>query len=165
MKYALKQGFPVVLCFDADGQHQAEDIPGAVNALIESNADMVIGSRYCDGRAYTGPFNRRVGQQIFSRLTQILLGCRIYDTTSGFKAMKASTCENLIHGTFMDFHVETIVRLSMSGFSIIEHPITVKERKDGSSMYTSISSIVYPLKTLLLTFVAIFDGYLSRRKR
>ena len=51
-----------------------EDVPGLVNAVKEKNADMVIGSRYCLTRSYKGPFERRIGQQIFSYLTRLLIG-------------------------------------------------------------------------------------------
>lgn len=165
MIYATRHNYDVIISFDADGQHRPEDVSGVVNALLESDADLVIGSRYCDGRPYTGPLNRRLGQVIFSYMTKLLTGQRIYDTSSGFKAMRSKTCEFLIPWTFMDFHIETIVRLCMTGYKVIEYPITVNERLYGSSMHNHFSNIAYPIKSLLLTIVAAMDVILTRRPK
>jgi glycosyltransferase involved in cell wall biosynthesis len=165
MKYALQHGYQVVVCLDADGQHRPEDVPGAVQALIEQHADIVIGSRFSSGRPYTTPWSRRSGQLLFSHLTGLLVGQRIYDTSSGFKVLRVATCENIISMTFMDFHIETIVRLSMTGHKIIEYPIVMLERTTGRSMHTFSSIISYPVKTLLLTLVTAFDVVLNRRFR
>jgi glycosyltransferase involved in cell wall biosynthesis len=165
LKYALTQGYDIVICFDADGQHQAENVPLMLEALKESGADVVIGSRYCNGVPYTGPFGRRIGQYIFSQLTRLLIRRRIYDTSSGFKAMSSAACEVIIGGTFLDFHIEALVRLSMFGFKIEELPITMQERNFGKSMHSYTSFVEYPLKTLLLTFVAAVDALIERRAR
>jgi glycosyltransferase involved in cell wall biosynthesis len=164
MRYALQHNYDVVVTLDADGQHRPQDVPGMVQAQIDQQADLVIGSRYSNGRPYTGPIDRRAGQILFSYLTEILLGHRIHDTTSGFKAMLAPVCSALVDQTFMDFHTEALVRLGLQGFKIIEHPVVVLERTAGRSMHSVASIFVYPLKTLLLTLIATIDVLLLRRK-
>ena len=165
LKYALVRGYDIIVCLDADGQHQPEDVPLLVNALREQKAGMVIGSRFCEGNSYDTPLDRRLGQLLFSHLTRLLLGRRIYDTSSGFKALEKSACEVIVQGTFMDFHIETIVRLSMLGFTIVETPVVVQERVSGRSMHSFTSIYQYPLKTILLTIVAAVDAILARRAR
>jgi glycosyltransferase involved in cell wall biosynthesis len=163
LKYALARNYEIVVCMDADGQHKASDAPRLVQALIESNADMVIGSRYCEHRLYASTITRRIGQVFFSRLTHLLIRQRVYDTTSGFKALRARACQALVTGTFMDFHMETMVRLRLLGLKVVEFPITVGERAFGRSMHSFKSVFHYPLKTLLLTMVAAMDVFLARR--
>lgn len=165
LKYGLHCGYDVIVSFDGDGQHNPGDVPGLVRALLESDADMAIGSRYCNDQVYRGPLDRRLGQILFSQLSRLLIGRRIYDTTSGFKAMRASVCEIIVGGVFMDFHTESIVRLSMAGYKLIEHPITISERVHGRSMHSIVSVFSYPLQTLLLTVVATVDALLERRTR
>jgi hypothetical protein len=106
-----------------------------------------------------------MGQLLFSHLSRLLIGQRIYDTTSGFKALRASAGRALVQGAFMDFHMETIVRLSLLGFKIVEFPITVNERTFGHSMHSFNSIFRYPLKTLLLTMAAAMDALLARRAK
>jgi glycosyltransferase involved in cell wall biosynthesis len=163
LKYALIRGYDIIVSMDADGQHRPEDVLHLVDALRESGADMVIGSRFCNGTPYNTPLSRRLGQLLFSHLTRLLLGRRIYDTSSGFKALRATTCEVIVSGTFMDFHLETLVQLSLSNFKIIERPVPVQERTFGRSMHSFISVFQYPLKTILLTIVAFMDAFLMRR--
>jgi hypothetical protein len=165
LKYALKAGYEIVVCMDADGQHKPEDAPRLIEELLTSKADMVIGSRFCGHSLYRTSFMRRTGQWLFSYVTGVLIGRRIYDTTSGFKALTAAACQVLVHGTFMDFHAETIVRLSLLGFRIVEQPITMDQRAFGRSMHSFKSVFQYPLKTLLLTVVAAMDAFLLRRER
>lgn len=165
LKYALQHGYELVVTFDADGQHRPEDVRGVVQALVDDNADMVIGSRYSHGRRYSGPSERKWGQLLFSHLARLLIGQRIYDTTSGLKAMRAPVCRVIINSTFMDFHLETIVRLSMAGYKMVEYPITVQERTHGRSMHSYLSVVAYPSQTLLLTLVATMDALLARRQK
>jgi glycosyltransferase involved in cell wall biosynthesis len=163
IKYALVQGYDLVVFFDGDGQHNPEDVPSLVSALLEGGADMVIGSRFGKRRPYTGPLGRRIGQFLFSQFTYLLLGRRIYDTTSGLKALRASACETLVRGTLMDFHTEALVRLSLLGFAIAELPVSMQEREHGQSMHSLSSAVEYPIKTFLLTLVAAVDALLQRR--
>jgi glycosyltransferase involved in cell wall biosynthesis len=165
IKYALGHGYDFVVFFDGDGQHNAEDVPRLVEALLTDDVDMVIGSRFVNGRPYAGPFGRRTGQVIFSYFSRILLGCRIYDTTSGLKAVRARACRALVRGTFMDFHTEALVRLSMLGFTIKEVPVIMHDREHGQSMHSLSSTFEYPIKTFLLTLVAAVDATLQRRRR
>jgi glycosyltransferase involved in cell wall biosynthesis len=165
LKYALAGGYDAIVTFDADGQHQPEDVPRIISTLIKKEADLVIGSRYCDGSSYSGPFGRRMGQRVFSKLTRLLIGKRIYDTSSGFKALTASAAQIVIDGTFLDFHIETLVRLRMFGYKIEELPIKMRERNFGQSMHSITSFLDYPIKTLLLTIVAAVDAIIARRKK
>lgn len=165
MRYALIRGYDIVVTFDGDGQHRPEDVPQVVQALRENDADMVIGSRFCNGHSYTTPISRRLGQLLFSHLTRLLIGRRIYDTSSGFKALRKTACEAIMNSTFMDFHLETIVQLSILNCKIIEVPITVEERAFGHSMHSLVSIFHYPLKTLLLTLATAVDAFLVRRTR
>ena len=165
LKYALIRGYDIVVSIDADGQHRVEDVSQLVHELNESGADMVIGSRFCKERAYNTVFSRKMGQLLFSYLTHFLLGRRIYDTSSGFKAIRASACQVVVDGSFMDFHLESIVLLSLLNYKIMEYPIEVKERVTGHSMHSFASVFQYPFMTILLTLVAIMDAMIIRRRK
>jgi hypothetical protein len=97
-------------------------------------------------------------------LARLLTGRRFYDTTSGLKAMRRRVFEPLLRGQFVDFHAETIVYLARLGFRIAEHPVTMLERRQGRSMYSPVSAVAYPLKTLLLVVVALVQAAQARRE-
>jgi glycosyltransferase involved in cell wall biosynthesis len=163
--YAMRHGYDVVVTIDADGQHDPRDVPRLVEALEATGADVVIGSRFAGTRSYSGPFGRRIGQATFSLLTRLLMGQRIYDTTSGLKAMRASACEVALEGRFLDFHTEVLVRLRMLGFRIAELPIVVQERTAGRTMYSFMSAIAYPVKTTLFIITGMLDALLRGRAK
>ena len=165
MMYALSRGYDVIVTIDSDGQHDPFDVPRLLEALDQQSADVVIGSRFVASRRYTGPLGRRVGQATFSRLTGLLLGKRIYDTTSGLKAMRAPAFAAALEGRFLDFHTEVLVRLSMLGFRIEEFPIVVEERRSGQTMYSFLSGFAYPVKTMLFLVTGMLDAWLRRRSR
>lgn len=164
LRYATLRGYGAAVFVDADGQHRPADVPRLLAALEAEDADLVIGARFGPDRPYAGPAGRRLGQVVFSTLTRALLGRRIWDTTSGLKAVRARAFGALLAGAFMDFHTETIVRLSLLGYRIVETPITVEARRHGRSMHSLASAFGYPLKTSLLTVAALLDAILQRRR-
>ncbi len=165
IRYALAHRYQIVVFLDGDGQHDPRDVPLLLAALKETGSDVVIGSRFSGTREYAGPLGRRTGQLAFSLVTGMLMRKRIYDTTSGLKAMRVSACRAVVGGRFLDFHTEVLVRLNMLGFKISEHPIAVRERTFGHSMHSLSSAVEYPEKTFLLTVIGVLDALSQRRAR
>jgi glycosyltransferase involved in cell wall biosynthesis len=166
IKYALQNGYEVLITLDADGQHHPEQIQMMTEEFGKNHWDYLIGSRYIKLRSYKeAPLGRRIGMQLFSLLTRLATGRRVYDTTSGLKVMRRTVFEPLTHWHFVDFHAEAIVYLLRLGFSIGEYPITISERKHGESMYNVLSYLKYPLKTSLLVLLGVIQASLTRRKK
>jgi len=162
MLYGLKHGYKILVFFDADGQHIPTDIPVLVSQLQNSDADMIIGSRFVEKTGYKSSFERRIGMILFSFVIKIITGQRIYDSTSGFKVIRDRVAKLLAEGVFSDFTAESLVNLVFRGIKIHEYPITVKERLYGESMHSLRSIITYPLKTLFLLLVGIIDVYFKK---
>ncbi len=59
--FADLRGYEIVIRNDGDGQHAAQDIPIMLRLLRDTDADIVIGSRYLEDRGYTGSTMRRLG--------------------------------------------------------------------------------------------------------
>ena len=71
-KYAVKNGYDVVVQCDGDGQHDPRFIKPLVNALKGSGVDVVIGSRFIEGAAMTPPFSEGLGSCFFPGLPVML---------------------------------------------------------------------------------------------
>jgi glycosyltransferase involved in cell wall biosynthesis len=80
---ARRLGFDVVITIDADGQHDARDIPQLLNVLTERNADLVIANRF--GGKNSIPMIRRIFNAAGNALTFIVTGMLLPDTQCGFK--------------------------------------------------------------------------------
>ena len=65
---------------------------------------------------------------------------------------------------FIDFHAEALVYLMRLGFRIGEFPITVRERRQGPSMYSALSHVKYPLKTMLMLILGVVHADLARKR-
>lgn len=166
IRFALARGYDALITLDADGQHHPEQIQEMFDAFVREGWDCLIGSRYVRTRSYgAAPLGRKLGMRLFSVLTGVILGRRIYDTTSGLKIMSRRVFEPMIQWHFVDFHAEAIIYLSRLGYRIGEHSITVAERRHGQSMYSAISAILYPTKTILMIFLGIIQASLTSRKK
>ena len=164
LKYALARGYETLVTLDGDGQHDPSTLPGLVGTFEERGYDLCIGSRYVSSRSYRGaPAGRQLGMRSFSALTALLTGQRIYDTTSGFKAMRRTIFAPLVRWHFVDFHAEALVYLLRLGFKVGEHPVVMRERAHGQSMYSLLSSFKYPAKTLLLVALGLMQAEIERR--
>lgn len=166
IKYALNCGYDALITLDADGQHFPEQVRSLYNANMDGGWDVLIGSRYVKTHDYSqSPLGRRIGMRLFSLLVWMVVGLRIYDTTSGLKVIRRSVFEPLTRWRFIDFHAEAIVYLLRLGYRVSEHPITVAERRHGQSMYSRLSYLTYPLKTSLLLLLGMVEAELTRRRK
>jgi len=86
IKHGLRRGYPVVVTFDGDGQHDPADVAPLV-AAVDAGADLVLGSRYEAPGAYRGTQVRQAGRHLFAQLVRALTGFRLTDPTSGLKAL------------------------------------------------------------------------------
>jgi glycosyltransferase involved in cell wall biosynthesis len=165
LKYALREGYDVLVTLDADGQHEPGQVAGLLAAAEAGKLDLCVGSRYVRSRSYAGvPLDRRVGMMTFSHVVSLLTGTRVYDTTSGMKAFGRRVFDPLSRWHFVDFHAEALVYLLRLGFVVGEHPITVQERTHGQSMYSLLSWLKYPAKTLLMALVALWQAEITRKE-
>lgn len=138
---ALQGGPDVVVEMDADLSHNPADLPRLLEAL-ERGADLAIGSRYVPGGAVPDwPASRRLlsrGGNLYARL---MLGLRVADATSGYRAFRAVALRRLPYASAeasgYGFQVEMVWRAEQAGLRIVEVPITFRDREAGSSKMDS----------------------------
>jgi hypothetical protein len=129
----LKQaGVDICVTMDADGQHMPDEINVLVEPLLDNQCDCVIGSRLL-GHREKGSKVRIAGVYFFGTLLSILLGKRITDPSSGFRAFRmAPLSEVQLHED--QYHTsELIIEAVKKDLSIKEVPITILKRKHGES--------------------------------
>jgi glycosyltransferase involved in cell wall biosynthesis len=122
----------VCVTMDADGQHRPEDIEELVAPIINDEYDVVIGSRVLGAREKDDPI-RIVGVHVFSAIISSLLGKKITDPSSGFRAFKLDKMKNI--NLYEDqYHTsELIIEAVKKGLRVKEVPITILKRKFGKS--------------------------------
>lgn len=149
-KYAAARGYDIAIQVDGDGQHPAGQIPQLIAPLLAGEADLVTGSRYLVPMGYKLQYPRFIGTKLFSLLTSAILGEKITDVTSGFRAANARTVSFLSVEYPEDFpDVETILLLGLSGYKLKEIPLHMRPRASGRSSINFQKSVVYCFKTLV----------------
>jgi len=137
---ALRMGYDILkkaeghicITMDADGQHRPEEIEKLVLPILNDQSDIVIGSRIL-GKREKDSFFRITGIYMFSWLISLLLGKKITDPSSGFRAFKMDAM-NSIHLSEDQYHTsELIIEAVKKGMRIMEVPITILKRKYGKS--------------------------------
>ena len=89
MVVALNKGAKYIVTFDADGQHEIEDIPKVCKPLKEGEADVVIGARPFEDM----PLSKSFANYIMNALTLIFYGRNVKDSQSGLRAFTAHAAD------------------------------------------------------------------------
>jgi glycosyltransferase involved in cell wall biosynthesis len=160
-KLAYELGFDYVIRVDGDGQHEARDIPTILQALLETGAEVVIGSRFIGKGGEHTSFARFLGISFFRILLRVILGKPIHDPTSGFVGVNRRALQ-VFSRTFPLAYpeIEVLVILQRKRFEFCEVSCRMKPRLTGKSSITPSKSLHYMLHVLLGVFVNILrlDG-------
>lgn len=84
----------IIVTFDADGQHRADDIPKLIEPLLKNKVDIVLGSRFLDKKCNI-PFIRKLILRAGVVFTNILCGINLTDTHNGFRALGRKAIDSI----------------------------------------------------------------------
>ena len=135
-RWALADGYDVVVEMDSDGSHAPEELPRLLTALHE--ADLVIGSRWVPGgQIRNWPLYRQIISIGGSTYARVLLRFPVRDSTSGYRAFRRQVLEELkldeVASQGYCFQIDLAWKTWRSGFRVREVPITFTEREVGRS--------------------------------
>ena len=92
--FALARGARFIVTFDADGQHDADDIPALLQPLREGRADVALGSRFL-GRTVGMPRSRRLLLHAAVLFTRLFSRVRLTDAHNGLRAFSRRGAEQI----------------------------------------------------------------------
>jgi hypothetical protein len=150
-KFAARNDYRVAIQFDGDGQHLAEEVPKLLARLDAGGVNMVIGSRFLQRQdGYRSTFVRRLGIRLFESFNSLLIGQRVTDNTSGFRAYDRRAIEFLARHYPVDYpEPEAVILLGRNGFAIAEVQTRMAERQGGRSSISGFHGGYYMVKVLL----------------
>lgn len=138
---AIKSGLrsatrEVVVCMDADGQHRPEEIFPLLNKL-EEGFDMVVGARNSAGQA---GMHRSFANGFYNRFASWMVGHKVEDLTSGFRAVRREKFLEFISLLPNKFSYPTTITMSFfrAGYSVGYVPIDVQKRVEGTHSHINI---------------------------
>ena len=137
---ALSMSTARIVEMDADLSHRPEDLP-ALLAALEAGADIAIGSRFiAGGRDERPSAARRWLTRLTTAFARLLLGTRVRDCNSGYRAFTAYSMTLIEPSTLTSagpsiVH-EVLLRAARRGLRIVEVPIRFVDRERGESQLT-----------------------------
>ena len=155
---AFDEGYEAIVSMDSDFSHDPKVIPIMLR-LVADGADAVIGSRYVPGGATVDwPLRRRLLSRWGNRYTAAVLRLPVRDCTSGFRVYRATALQNINPASTTAegyaFLTELVRKLIAAESTIVETPITFRDRQFGTS---KMSGRIIAESMLLVTKWAIFD--------
>lgn len=165
-KYALEHSYQFVVQLDADGQHPPRYINDLLNILRNEPIDIVIGSRFLGEKEYKISGIRKLGMKILAFITSFIVGQKITDSSSGFRAFKREVADFFANINYpSDYQdADVIILAHFAGFRIKEVPVTMYESMSGKSMFDRGRLIYYGFKMLLSIMVTLLREKPQRRK-
>lgn len=122
---ALQDGAECIIEMDGGGSHSPKEIPQFIEKL-EEGYDCVWGSRFVKGGGIENhPFYRRVLSRGGTILSNLVLGTKLKDMTSGFEAFQRAVLENMNLDKFLSHgHMyQTEMRYYCRNLKTVEVPI------------------------------------------
>jgi dolichol-phosphate mannosyltransferase len=165
-RIGIDRGYEVLMQMDSDLSHDPTAVPQLL-AAIDAGADTVIGSRYVPGGSIPHwPWYRRAMSRYGNAYACAVLGMTVHDATSGFRAYRVGALVDIdvfsTRAKGYGFQIETAYRVSRSGRSLAEVPITFTDRVRG---YSKMSLAVAVEELLLVTWWGFRDRVVRRARR
>jgi len=114
----------VVVTFDADGQHQAKDIPTLIKPL-EEGFDMVLGTRFLEKKSQA-PFVRKLILKAGVIFTNLLSNVKLTDTHNGLRALGRKAIQEIeISHRGMEHASDIIDEISKKHLKYKEVPVEI----------------------------------------
>jgi glycosyltransferase involved in cell wall biosynthesis len=134
---ALKTGLLAVdtdyaVSFDADGQHQLNDIEKLFELILYTDADLIVGSRTGSKQSH---WYRELGKWIIRRVAAMMMPMPLKDLNSGFKIYRTDLVQQylpLCPNSMAFSDVITLIFLN-EHLKVLETPIDIQLRRSGNS--------------------------------
>jgi glycosyltransferase involved in cell wall biosynthesis len=153
-KYAKRHGYEYAIQLDADGQHNPADLHLLVSTIQDTDADMVIGSRFFEKTNYRGAVSRRAGIFYFYALLKLIAGISITDPTSGYRVVNQRVMDLFSKDYPIDYpEVEVLAKLAKKGFQIKEVKVEMNNRQGGTSSITNMKAFYYMIKVTFFSII------------
>lgn len=138
-----------VLVQDADLEYDPDDYQLLLDAMKESGADAVYGSRFAAGRPEM-TLRHRVGNRLLTGITNVLYGAALTDMETCYKLIRRRVFADLdVASNRFDVEPEITAKLLRRGIAIHEVPIRYAGRSFAEGKKISWTDFVSAIWTLV----------------
>jgi len=165
--YARERNYRYVVQFDADGQHNPQDLPAIMNELMQEDVEIVMGSRFMENSSdYQLGALKKLGIKFFRGLIYSLTGTKISDPTSGLRGVSEKVYRyyagwDCFPADYPD--ADILIQMILRRYRIREIPAHMRIREAGISMHAGIKPLFYMMKISLCILIVLLRHTLSKR--
>lgn len=138
-EWGLEHGYDYMIEMDADFSHNPDDLPRLYEACSSGKGDVVVGSRYVDGKisVVNWPMGRLMMSYYASKYVHLVTRMNVCDSTAGFVCWSRRVLQSIkfdkVKFVGYAFQIEMKYTATRLGFNIYEVPIIFTDRVLGTS--------------------------------
>jgi glycosyltransferase involved in cell wall biosynthesis len=163
-RYAVRSGYDIGVQVDADGQHDPTEIAGLLDRLAD--ADLVVGARFADRGQYAVRGPRAWAMWFLARVLSMIIGVRLTDTTSGFRAANRTVMQLFARhypSEYLGDTIESLVIAHRAGCRIAQVPVCMRPRATGVSSQSRVKAGLYLARACLALALALIRRWPDSR--
>jgi polyprenyl-phospho-N-acetylgalactosaminyl synthase len=124
--FAKRKGAKYFVTFDADGQHDCNDIPGMLEFLEKENADIVFGSRFLPGSKTNVSRSRSFALNMGRYINFLVSGIMLSDSFNGLRLLSGKAVENIrLTENRMAHPAELMMLTAVKKLKYVEYPVSI----------------------------------------
>ena len=152
---SLALGADIIVNTDADNQYCASDIEKLIQPILNSEADIVIGSRPVSQIEHFTPMKKLL-QKLGSCVMRMVSSTSVEDAPSGFRAFSRNAALQLNVFDNYTYTLETIIQARAKGLQLVCVPISVnpdlRESKLVKNMFDYIRRSVFTMLRMFIIY-------------
>lgn len=127
LDYAIARGADILVTFDGDGQHKADDVARVREPVAVDGYDVAFGTRFADVNPEGIGLIRRLTLKFGMWFTRLFLRLPVTDTNNGLRALTARAAKQIrIEQNRMSHALEIIYEVKRLKLSWTEVPVRIR---------------------------------------
>lgn len=147
VEYArARPGARFFVTFDADGQHQVDDVSAMIARLRTEPVDIIVGTRFAEGRSESVPPLRRIALRTIVFLSPRTRRLGLTDAHNGLRAFNKTVADQLdLLMSGMSHASEFVALIDHHHWRVAEQPVTILyteySRAKGQSLINGVNIV------------------------
>ena len=164
-KYAVRKNYRYVIQMDADGQHDACNIPMIYEKLQEEGEggktpDIVLASRFMENSSeFRVSTVKKFAFWLFRSMILAVTGRKIADPTTGLQGLSRAAFTYYSGYNNFDYQypdANMVMQMLLLQFQVTEVPAVMYARTDGKSMHSGLEPVGYMMRMFLSVLTVVF---------
>jgi glycosyltransferase involved in cell wall biosynthesis len=148
----------ILVILDADNQYDPNEIPLLLDPILGKKADIVLGDRKIMKLDHM-PLQKKIGNKLSSRVVSKLMGQRINDAQTGFRAFNQDAINKLHIFSGYTYTQETLLQAKYKGLKILEVPVAFRRRNDKSRLISNIFTYAFRTISLIASTIIFYKSF------